>query len=151
MHVNKLLWPTDFSENAGRALPQIQSLIEKYGCEVHLLYVTQELAYHEPWYGEFDQEHLDKISVWQNKQAEKHLNQICEKYLQGCPRYVRHVSSGDPATEILSLIERENIHMVVMASCGGRGTFPFGSVTDKVVKNSPVPVVTVPVCQTKQN
>ena len=146
MEVNKLLWPTDFSENAGRALSQVQSLIEKYGCEVHVLYVIQELAHHEPWYGEFDQEHLDKIAVWQNKQAEKHLNQICEKHLQGCPMYVRHVSSGDPAGEILKLIERENIDMVVMATCGGTGSFPFGSVADKVVKNSPVPVITVPVC-----
>lgn len=151
MQVNKLLWPTDFSENAGRALPQVQSMIEKYGCEVHVLYVTQELASHEPWYGEFDQEHLDKVSVWQNKQAKKHLNQICEKYLNGCPRYIRHVSSGDPAKEILSLLEREKIDMVVMATCGERGSFPFGSVTDKVVKNSPVPVVTVPVCPTEQN
>ena len=45
MQVNKLLWPTDFSENAGRALSQVQSLIEKYGCEVHVLYVIQELAH----------------------------------------------------------------------------------------------------------
>lgn len=149
MRVDKLLWPTDFSENAGKALPYVHSLMEKYGCEVHVLYVTQELAQHEPWYGEFDQKHQDKISVWQDEQAEKHLNQICEKYLQGCPRYVRHVSSGDPATEILSLIDRENIDTVVMATCGGRGVFPFGSVADKVVKNSPVPVVTVPVCLVK--
>jgi len=148
MQVNKLLWPTDLSENAGRALPQVQSLIEKYGCEVHVLYVVQELAAHEPWYGEFDQKHLDKISSWQKKLAEKHLNQICEKYLQGCPLYVRHVSSGDPAREILKLTEKENIDMVVMATCGGSGDFPFGSVADKVVKNSSVPVVTVPVCPT---
>jgi nucleotide-binding universal stress UspA family protein len=151
MRVNKLLWPTDLSENAGRALPQVQSLTEKYGCEVHVLYVIQELAKHEPWYGEFDQEHLEKISIWQNEQAEKHLNQICEKYLHSCPRYIRHVSSGDPATEILNLIEGEKIDMVVMATCGGSGTFPFGSVADKVVKHSPVAVVTIPVCPVKEN
>ena len=58
--------------------------------------------------------------------------------------YIRHVAIGDPAIEILKLIETENMDMVIMASQGEKGQFPFGSVTEKVVKNSPVPVVTIP-------
>jgi hypothetical protein len=49
---------------------------------VRVLSVIQELAAHESCYGEFDQKHLDKISVWQQDLAEKRLNHICEKYLQ---------------------------------------------------------------------
>ena len=145
MEVKKILWPTDFSDNSQHALPYVTSLGEKYQTEVHVLYVIPELANHEPWYGEFDQSHIDKIHDWERKKAEKRLNEICEKYLDGCPLYVRHIAMGDAAEEILKLVERENVDMVVMASHGRKGHFHFGSVAEKVVKNAPVPTITVPV------
>jgi len=145
MEFKKVLWPTDFSENAAKALPYVSSLGEKYQTEVHVLYVIEELAYHEPWYGVFDQPHIDKIRAWEKDTAEKRLDEICRDHLKGCPLYVRHTAIGDPANEILKFIEREKVDMVVMSSRGQRGQFPFGSVTEKVVKNSPVPVTTIPV------
>jgi nucleotide-binding universal stress UspA family protein len=145
MEVKKILWPTDFSDNSQKALPYVTSLGEKYQTEVHVLYVIPELANHEPWYGEFDQSHIDKIHDWERKKAEKRLNEICEKYLDGCPLYVRHIAMGDPAEEILKLAGKENVDMVVMASHGRKGHFHFGSVAEKVVKNAPVPTITVPI------
>ena len=145
MEIKKILWPTDFSDNSQHALPYVTSLGEKYQTEVHVLYVIPELANHEPWYGEFDQSHIDKIHDWERKKAEKRLNEICEKYLDGCPMYVRHIAMGDAAEEILKLAERENVDMVVMASHGRKGHFHFGSVAEKVVKNAPVPTITVPI------
>ena len=145
MEVKKVLWPTDFSKNAEEALPYVQSLSEKYQTEVHVLYVIDELGYHEPWYGEFDRSHIDKIHDWENKKANERLEQICSKYLQGCPLYIKHVAIGDPAEVILTFIEEEKVDMVVMASHGRKGQFHFGSVAEKVIKNAPVPVVTIPV------
>jgi nucleotide-binding universal stress UspA family protein len=74
MEVKKILWPTDFSDNSQQALPYVTSLGEKYQTEVHVLYVIPELANHEPWYGEFDQSHIDRIHDWERKKAEKRLN-----------------------------------------------------------------------------
>lgn len=145
MEVKKILWPTDFSDNSEQALPYVTSLGEKYKTEVHVLYVIPELANHEPWYGEFDQSHIDKIHDWERKKAEERLNEICVKYLDGCPLYVRHIAMGDPAEEILRLAEKEKVDMVVMASHGRKGRFHFGSVAEKVVKNALVPTVTVPI------
>ena len=145
MEVKKVLWPTDFSQNAEQALPYVISLGEKYQTEVHVLYVIEELALHEPWYGEFDQSHIDKIHKWEENKAEKRLDEICKSYLNGCPLYIRHIAIGDPAEEIIKLSEKEEMDMVVIASHGRKGRFHFGSVAEKVVKNSPVPVVTIPV------
>jgi nucleotide-binding universal stress UspA family protein len=145
MEVKKILWPTDFSRNAERALPYVTSLGEKYQTEVHVLYVIEELAYHEPWYGEFDETHIDKIHEWEEEKAKEQLNQICNKYLKGCPLFVRHTAIGDPAQEILKLVEKEKMDMVVMASHGRKGHFAFGSVAEKVLRSSPVPVVTIPI------
>ena len=149
MEVKKILWPTDFSGNAESALPYVSSLGEKYQTEVHVLYVIPEIGEHAPWYGEFDRSHIDKIQEWERKTADKRLNEICEKYLDGCPLYIRHIATGDPAEEILKLVEKEKVDMVVMASHGRKGHFHFGSVAEKVVKNAPVPVVTIPISPKK--
>jgi len=145
VEVKKLLWPTDFSSSAQKALPYVTSLTMQYEAEIHVLYVIEDIAHHESWYGDFDIAHINKLMQWADKSANKRINQICEKYLDGCPMYVKHIAIGDPAQEILKLIDKEKVDMVVMASKGEKGLFRFGSVTEKVLKNSPVPVTTIPV------
>lgn len=143
MPVKKILWPTDLSGRAAAALPYVSSLTERYEAEIHVLYVIDDLTAHR-WYGEFDAGHIDKILKWEDKTAQKRLQGLCTEHLSGCPRYIRHVAVGEPAREILKLIATEKMDMVVMATRGAEGHFAFGSVTEKVVKNSPVPVVTIP-------
>lgn len=145
MEINKILWPTDLSSNAETAIGSVTSLSIKYNAEIHILYVIEDLGIHEPWYGTFDKEHIKKIHEWEEKQALKRLEQICEQYLNECPLYIRHVAVGDPTEQILKLVSNEKIDMIVMATRGRRANFSFGSVTEKVTKNSPVPVVTIPV------
>jgi nucleotide-binding universal stress UspA family protein len=145
MNPKKILWPTDFSGNAEKALPYVQSLTEKYGTEVHVLYVIEDLANHPGWYGDFENERIKEIVAWEEKTAKKRLDQTCKNHLEGCPLYIKHVAVGDPAREILKLIDEEKVDMVVMATTGNKGNFRFGSVAEKVVKNSAVPVVTIPV------
>jgi nucleotide-binding universal stress UspA family protein len=149
MEVKRILWPTDFSENAAKALPYVTSLTEKYQTEIHVLYVIEcvfpGLPHHEPGHPEFPKSEMDAMEQWENRMAEKRLNQICENYLQGCPLYIRHVAAGDPAEEILKVVDKEKVDMVVMTTRGRKGRFHFGSVAEKVVQNSPVPVITIPV------
>jgi nucleotide-binding universal stress UspA family protein len=145
MKIERILWPTDFSSNAEKALPYIESLVDQHNAEVHVIYVIEDIAHHESWYGEFGKERIDELMEWANKSATRRLEQICSKYLDGCPLYIRHIAVGDPAEEILKLIEKEQVDIVVMATHGEKGKFPFGSVTEKVLKNSPVPVTTVPI------
>ena len=145
MEVKKILWPTDFSENSASAIPYVASLTEKYQTEIHLLYVIEDLAPHKPWYGELQRSHIDKLHEWEKKTAEERLDKICTSYLDGCPKYIKHIAIGDPAQEILKFIEKEKVDMVVMAKRGEKGHFRFGSVSEKIVKHAPVPVVTVPI------
>ncbi|MBC2715258.1 MAG: universal stress protein [Desulfobacteraceae bacterium] len=149
MKVNKILWPTDFSNSAESALPYIQSLTEKYGADIHVLHVVEDIAHHESWYGEFGKKRVEELMEWTHRKAKKHLEQICEKYMDGCPLYFRHIAVGDPAQEILKMIDTEKVDLVVMASHGEKGNFRFGSVAEKVVKNSPVPVTTIPIASKK--
>jgi nucleotide-binding universal stress UspA family protein len=144
MNLKKILWPTDFSENAAQALSYVTSLSETYQTEVHVLYVLEPFAPAGAWYGDFDQAEIEKMQDMEKERAEKRLGEICQSYLDGCPLYIRHTAIGDPASEILKLIEKENPDLVVMATLGRKGQFAFGSVAEKVLKHSPVPVLAVP-------
>jgi nucleotide-binding universal stress UspA family protein len=145
MEMKKILWPTDFSSISQQALPHVKSLTEQYGAEIHVLYVIEDVAHHDGWYGAFEQKRVQELMDHASKTAGKRLGQICEKYLDSCPLYIKHVAVGDPAKEILKLIDKEKVDLVVMTSHGAKGNFRFGSVTEKVLKNSPVPVTVVPV------
>ena len=145
MEVTKVLWPTDFSNSAEKALPYVTSLTQKYQAEIHVLYVIEDIANHESWYGDFDRSRVEKLMEWAEKSATKRLEQVCEKYLNSCPLYIKHIAIGDPAQEILKLIDKEKVDMVVMTSHGEKGLYRFGSVAEKVVKNSPAPVTVIPI------
>ena len=145
MKVQRILWPTDFSENAAKALPYVQSLSEKYQTEVHVLYVLKDYGEWGASYGEQQPEDFEKMRRWEKEMAEKRLDEVCEKFLDSCPLYIRHVAVGDPIQEIIKLIDKEDVDLVVMASRGSEGHFDVGSVTQKLLQCSTIPIVTIPV------
>lgn len=145
MAVKRILWPTDFSSISEQALPHVKELTRHEPAEIHVLYVIEDVAHHDGWYGAFEGKRVKELMEHANRTATKRLGQICEKYLEGCPLYIKHVAVGDPATEILNLIRKEKVDQVVMASHGAKGRFRFGSVAEKVLKHSPVPVTVIPV------
>jgi nucleotide-binding universal stress UspA family protein len=145
MKVQRILWPTDFSENAAKALPYVQSLSEKYQTEVHVLYVLKDYGQWGASYGEHHPGDYEKMHQWEKEMAEKRLDEICQKFLESCPLYIKHIAVGEPAEEILKLVAKEKVDMVVMASQGEEGHFDVGSVAQKLIQCLAIPVVTIPV------
>ena len=144
MDVKKVLWPTDFSSQAEVALPYVQSLTQQFQAEIHVLHVIEDIAHHEGWYGEFGRDHIEKLKEKLKDRAAERLDQVCQRHLEGCPLFIRHVAVGDPAEKILHFIGQENIDAVVMATRGSKSSDFFGSVTERVIKSSPVPVTAIP-------
>ncbi|MBP1740851.1 MAG: universal stress protein, partial [Deltaproteobacteria bacterium] len=126
MEIKKILWATDLSENASKALPLVTSLSERYQTEVHVVYVLEELGHFGAWYGEFDRSEIEKLQELERKKAEQKLDEICTRHLNHCPLYIRHTAVGDPASEILKLVEKERADLVVIASRGRKSHFDFG-------------------------
>ncbi|MDZ7580766.1 MAG: universal stress protein [Deltaproteobacteria bacterium] len=146
MRIERILWPTDFSENAALALPYVTSLAEKYGAEVHILYVLKDY----PAFGGT----LRRLRpggpgknapVGEKDSRGAAWDEIGERFLKACPLFFRHIGVGDPAQEILRTIHSESIDLVIMASRGHESHFDFGSVADRVLKCTTVPVVLIPV------
>ena len=146
MEIKKILFPCDLTESSSKMLPYVLSLSEKYNSMIYLFHVIQEL---DTWGSDYidDVPHvvLDKFQQEASEGAEKAMDRVCNEQLQGCPNFQRKIISGDPAAEILKMIESEGIDMVVMGTHGRKGLEHtiFGSVAENVVKKSPVPVLTV--------
>jgi nucleotide-binding universal stress UspA family protein len=85
------------------------------------------------------------MQEWEKQTANTRLDEICEKFLNACPLYIRHISVGEPPTEILKLIKNEEIDLIIMASRGSESHFDFGSVADRVIKCTSTPTLIVPV------
>jgi len=147
MTIKKILFPTDLSDNAAKALPYVKSLAQKYGAEIILLYVATDFTHLEPWYGELEAGHARHLQEREMKLAEKRLEEVCRTDLEGCPLFRRLVKAGDPTREVLGAVESEGADLVVMVT-RGRGLekddhLALGAVSLRVINDSPVPVLTI--------
>jgi nucleotide-binding universal stress UspA family protein len=139
----KILWPNDFSGSSFRLLPYVTSLIDKYGSEIHLLYVAEDLANYGHFWGAPTAKHVEHLHEFALRGAKRKLEEFCRSELASCPLYRIHVHLGDPAREILKAIDEIGVDLVVMAVNGMRGHFPVGSVAEKIIKHSHVPLFTI--------
>jgi nucleotide-binding universal stress UspA family protein len=143
INIKKILFPIDLTENASKLLPYVFSLSEKYNSGIYLLHVVQDL---NKW-GKLYVPHpsMDNFQIEAIEAAKKSLQALCEEQLQHCPNFQTIVVSGDAAQEILKVIVSEEIDLVVMGTHGRKGLehVIFGSVAENVVKNAPVPVLSI--------
>ena len=141
--IERILFPSELREYSLKILPFAISMSEKYNSTLYLLHVIEDIS---KW-GGFYIPHIS-LDLYQKEAveaAEKFMDKICRKQMQGCPNFVRKILTGDPATEILKTIDTEAIDLVIMGTHGYKGLehMIFGSVAEKVVKKSPVPVLTI--------
>ena len=78
-------------------------------------------------------------------QAEKYLARIAKRMEKKGLMVRTGVLLGNPAEEIISIVDELDADLVLMATHGrsGVGRWAYGSVADKVLRASPVPVMVV--------
>jgi nucleotide-binding universal stress UspA family protein len=143
LKIDKILFPSELREYSLKILPYVISMSEKFNSKIYLLHVIEDFS---KW-GGFYIPHIS-LDVYQKEAmeaAEKLMDRVCRDQMQGCPDFQRIILSGNPASEILKTIDSEAIDLVVMGTHGYKGLEHaiFGSVAEKVVKNSAVPVLTI--------
>jgi nucleotide-binding universal stress UspA family protein len=86
---------------------------------------------------------LRNILLENGEEATKHVEELARD--SGVP-YERMVVEGHPASEILKIAEESKKDIIVMGSIGKTGLekFLLGSIAEKVVRNSKVPVLIIP-------
>jgi nucleotide-binding universal stress UspA family protein len=144
INLRRILVPTDFSEHSKNALRYAAAFADKFGAEVFLLHVFQDLAIFQP----------DAVTV--APQAPPPIEQMLaaartalERSIQEGPcaavKVHPEVSEGSTFEEIVRFAKEKDIDLIIMGT-HGRGWLAhvlLGSVTEKVVRKAPCPVLTV--------
>lgn len=149
MAFRKILWPTDESEPALLALRQAVELAGIFDAELFALRVIAQVpvlpqtsfAYPEP-------------ATFNVPQYEEELRKVVEQNVQktiaeNVPEDMMIRSSvlfGETHRTIIDFVREKKIELIVMATHGRTGFAHLflGSVAEKVLRHSPVPVLTVP-------
>jgi len=139
----KILYPIDFSESSKKILPYVLTLSKTFNSEVHLLYVVRDLKYLTSFH--VPHPSLNKIEEEIAASSKKMMEKVCAEDLQGCPLFIKKILVGDAATEIIKYAQEEKIDLIILGTHGRKGLEKalFGSVAERVVKNSSVPVLTI--------
>ena len=140
MTLKRILLPTDFSETAAHALGYAREMAERFGAEVHVLYVVPDPTPQDWAVGAAAPIVSDLLDKWR-ADAERHLDQVS----LGGVDTVRALRVGHAFMEIVRYATDNAIDMIVMGT-HGRGPVRhllLGSVAEKVVRKAPCPVLTV--------
>lgn len=144
----RILIPTDGSDVAQAAVDQAIDIAEKYGAEVHALFVadTDAIAYG------LGAEQVDRIRQGNfaamtelREDAEEATGYVRERAeARGLEFRERH-AGGQPHRMIADYAEDEGIDLIVIGSHGRAGVRRalLGSVTERVLRSTHVPVLVV--------
>lgn len=142
---DRILFPTDFSDEANAALPYAAQLAQAFGSELHLFHATilhddlgLALEPHFPSRAELEaavSEH--KSRLFDRLRQSGHVHGLVTKHAERL--------GSAPAPLILHYSVEHDVDLIVMATHGRRGVrrFFLGSVAEEVVRHSTCPVLTV--------
>lgn len=144
MTIKRILVPVDFSATSNKAVDYALFLGEKYGAKITLFHAVVVMQ------DDIDEEeHLNAYEDIINKQEEKRKGYMRAHADKGERLGVRIDSvlrrGMNPGETILQFLEEKKFDIVVMGTHGLTEMMKLwlGSVTEKVVRYSPAPVVTI--------
>jgi nucleotide-binding universal stress UspA family protein len=135
-----ILVPTDFSETSNRALEGALVLASKFGSKLTLMH-----AYTIPMDGyDYAQGLLWPIDDLA-RAAKKELDRLLAKTKTRHANVDAVLVCGEPASKVTAIAKECGADLIVLGSHGRRGVsrLLLGSVAEKVVRLSPVPVLTI--------
>ena len=142
--LNRILVPTDFSENSDVALKYAMALADLTGASLHVLHVLQN-PLGAGWAAEVyvppPAEFFERIE----QDAREHLNGLLIDEQKGKYRAELVCLNGSPFLEIIQFAKQQTIDLIVIGT-HGRGAVShmlMGSVAERVVRKAPCPVLTV--------
>jgi len=135
-----ILVPLDWGEPSQRALDIAIDLARAFGAALDVVHV-----YEIPVYAYGDYIPAGDLITPIEQAAREKLNKEITSIRQRMPDANATLRRGVPWREIVAVIEETHADLVVMGTHGRRGVshFLLGSVAEKVVRMSPVPVLTI--------
>ncbi len=148
MAIQRILVPVDYSDRCRHALGYALNLAEKLEAAVDVVHIWDRPAY-VPETMVVGKPGTDPKSLADliRENAESEMDEFLAKtHAPAGVAIAHHLESGEPATAILQTAKNSGADLVVIGTHGRTGVrhFLLGSVAEKLVRLSPVPVVIVP-------
>lgn len=141
----KILFCTDFSENADRAFVfAVNTAVRNTGCELHLLHVIPEPP------AQFWKGYIYEVDENVDARAKREIDaKLAEAYQPRVPADVKLVIAmriGEAGQKILEYAAAEDVDLVIVGrqGAGKVGKILFGNVSERVVRKAPCPVLVIP-------
>lgn len=150
--LKKILLATDGSETSMRAAKNAISIGKKAGATVTAVYVVDVHRLAQlPGYAAMPGI-KDNLMELMFKEGSEALEEIEDMARDAGVAYERMVAEGDPGEELLKLCRNPGFDLIVLGTIGKSGLkrFLLGSVAEKVVRHSHVPVLVVPAKEEKE-
>lgn len=136
---NRILVPTDGSAGIGRVIDHAAQLAQKHDAELHFLYVVNTASF----------ANLPMETSWESvtsmlrDEGETALADAKSRVGEQAAKTV--IVDGSPSREIVEYAVRERCDLIVMGTNGrgGLNRLLLGSIAERVVRNSKIPVLTV--------
>ena len=146
LRLHKILYPTDFSDAAERALPHALAFARAVQAELHMLHIVV-LHQDDPYNPAHHFPDVDTIHRQLKQQAADQLHASLEAH-DTDDLVIKQVQRRDvsAAPAIVAYAEEEDIDLIVISSHGRRGArrLLLGSVTEEVIRMAACPVLAVP-------
>ena len=142
--MKRILVPCDFSEPAVQAFKFAVEIANQSKGELLLLHVVEIPVIHDsvmmPAFS-FEETYLKEMKT----RAEKDFKKMREKWAKEGPKIRTFIQFGAPTPTISRVAEEEKADIIVMGTKGASGLKEFfvGSNTEKVVRWSSIPVITI--------
>jgi len=148
----KILCPTDFSEPSYKALKAANELAMEFKSELILIHVLSPIQAFPTSPGFAPGQPAAsgyipaQIAVEVDGHATESLNLTLKEKVSGDVNVKTELLHGNPAEEIARYAEESNVSAIIMGTHGFTGWrhLLLGSVTEKVVRLSHCPVLTIP-------
>ncbi len=137
----KILIATDGSEYTKNAVEQGIELAKNTGAKLHAIYVVDTAAFAS----------IPMDAAWESmyellrQEGDEATKYVADKAEAEGLEVERNTVEGHPADEIIKYAEKNGISLIIMGTLGKSGLdrFLLGSVAEKVVRTSKIPVLVV--------
>jgi len=138
----RILVPVDLAEFPARLAPCVRTVAQKFGAEVHLVYVERPLREHTAGMVP-DISVTRKFAAEALAEAEAQISELAAQHFQGCAVVRTRVLEGRIAEQLASYVQAEKIDLIIIGTHGRKavGHLVFGSVAEEVLKTSQIPVL----------
>jgi len=138
-----ILFATDFSESSDYAFTYAHALAKKFNARLLIVHVINEPVDLRGFY--VPHISFEKLEEEIEEGAQKMMEKFCRTYIRDYDNYETFIVPGIPYDEIIKKGVESDADLIILGTHGRTGLdhVLFGSTAEKIVRKSPLPVMTI--------